>query len=195
MRRWIMAISAVASIVCLIVIGYCYNEKKQYDNQTYQVQKKIDKINHNHNLTKDQLNKKHYTNTSDEAMNATVNQFFHEMFGYTSGKNYLLQRQKAIKLVDSSQFNDKKLDKLYSTGIDSTGSNMIDKLGQKSSVTDLSSYSLNDDFSECNVLVQYMVQNNGSGPHTGYAWYQVKLDQKTDKIIDLEKIDTLSKLS
>jgi len=192
-RKWLYVISFMVMILSGSTIAYCMVEQHEVGQQLDKTTRRISQVKDKHSNTA--RNTTHYVTTSEEKSNEVITSFFKAMYGYSSGKDYLVKRQSAVKLIDHDQLSDTTLNKLYSSGIDSSGQNMITTLGQKSQVTAVNIYRTNGLDAGYQVLVTYQVTNNStSTPKTGHVWYEVKIDQYNNKISELKKVGTTNKL-
>ncbi|MBS0948617.1 hypothetical protein JK167_13295 [Levilactobacillus brevis] len=192
-RRWLYILSFMVMILSGATIAYCLVEQHGLNQQLDKTTQQISQVKANHTKTSKQT--VHYVNAAEKKPYDVMTDFFKDMYGYKNGKDYLVKRQSAVKLIDTERISDGALKKLYSTGIDSAGQNMITTLGQKSQVTAVNIYRTNGLDAGYQVLVTYQVTNNSTPtPKTGSAWYEVKVDQFSNKISELKKVGTTYKL-
>lgn len=191
-RKWLYVISFMVMILSGSTIAYCMVEQHEVGQQLDKTTRRISQVKDKHSNTA--RNTTHYVTTSEEKSNEVITGFFKAMYGYSSGKDYLVKRQSAVKLIDHDQLSDTTLNRLYSSGIDSSGQNMITTLGQKSQVTAVNIYRTNGINAGYQVLINFQVTNNSNPtPKTGHVWYEVKVDQFNNKISDISKVGTINK--
>ncbi|MBS0978889.1 hypothetical protein [Levilactobacillus brevis] len=192
-RKWLYILSFMVMLLSGATIAYCLVEQHDLNQQLDKTTQQIRQVKTNHNKTSKQT--VHYVNAAEKKPYAVMTAFFKAMYGYKDGKDYLVKRQSAVKLIDTDRISDAALKKLYSTGIDSAGQNMITTLGQKSQVTAVNIYQTKGLDAGYQVLVTYQVTNNSTPtPKTGSVWYKVKVDQFSNKISELKKVGTTYKL-
>lgn len=170
------------------------SERNQYKKRIATTNVQISRVSTQNKKASSDISQAHYTDKNSHATALTLNKFFSAMYGYDNGKEYLVKRQAALKLIDSHQISTTVINKLYSTGLDSAGSNMVEKLGQKSELAGIEIFNGEGVASPISVLVHFKVQNNSSDLRSGHVWYQVKVNQAIQKISDIVKIGRVDNL-
>ncbi|WP_282804054.1 hypothetical protein [Secundilactobacillus kimchicus] len=94
------------------------------------------------------------------------------MYTFKDGQSYVAKRKAVLPLIDSAKLPDKKLNRVYATGLDDDGQNMIDGLKMKSAVTKVTITVVNPKSDQANQLanlfVDYTLQT-ASRPKTQFG--------------------------
>lgn len=122
---------------------------------------------------------------------------FNDMYSYQNGSQYVANRKDAMRYFDRTTL--KKLNNVYSTGIDTAGQNMIDALNQQSSLKNVSLYTTKegilgtDSLFEFTAVVSFTSTQQGTSAedasHERMATYHIQWDNTTNKIVQFDQVN------
>lgn len=192
-HRLMLGLGLILGLAGVILIGFTSFESHQVRQQLQQTQAVKSQQKHVVKQQERQLKAVSVKSPAHAQLNDAVTRLVQAMYTFKNGQSYVANRKAVLPLIDSNKLPDKQLNRVYATGLDDDGQNMIDGLKMKSSVTKVT-ITVADQTSHqstqlANVLVDYSLQTASQPkPQDAIIWLQIKYNEQSHKITGLDKV-------
>lgn len=191
--KWTLIAGGLLGLIGIVMVGMCNVQAPSLQSKMKQAQSTHNKQVHLIKVNQNRIDTVTDRSVEDKRMNRDITRLTAAMYNFKNGKEYLANREKAISMIDTSRFSVEKLNKVYPTGLDDSGANMIDNLQEKCAVHGVHIYVNAQEVVEGTRTVDAMVNyeiSNASNRRTqnNKMWLRITFNINTHKIEKLEKI-------
>lgn len=192
-HRLLLVLGLFLGLLGVSLIGFTSFESHQVKDQLQQAQAVKSQQKRVVKRQEQQLNAVSVKSPANAQLNDAVTKLVDAMYTFKDGQSYVAKRKGVLSLIDSTKLPDKQLNRVYATGLDDDGQNMIDGLKMKSAVTKVTTTVVNPKSDQANrlanVFVDYTLQT-ASRPkaQSNTIWLQIKYNEQSHKITALSKV-------
>ena len=127
----------------------------------------------------------------EENRDKVFRKFFKDMYQYKNGTEYVKNRAEALKLVDQKQVPN--FNKMYATGLDDNGQNILNATKQKGYLKAAKFYTESPQQEKNKIVVHALItfaatnHYSDDTAHQGDVWFKFTYDEQANKIVKFDK--------
>lgn len=204
---WLLGIISIFLLLCSIYELFSASHEnhiaEKYHKKNSPLEQQVDDLQSTLDKQESKINDFNIASTSGGVRGVkTLTDIFNGMYNYDDGKEYDKNRKDNLNLIKNPKQTWVK--KLYSDNKDKGGENIIDNLNMKSSLNETYFYTKNADeadHDQINFLSNISYQSYSAGAsqdsatRTHQSIYNVKYDTKSNKIIKMDKVNTVKSIN